>query len=533
MRFHEQQMDREINLDSILALEKQIEGHEGHESIIIQLKRTRNSLLNVSTLPPETLGTIFRWNATPEGELGGISKGSYNFLLVCHHWFEVASSTPELWSFWGNLIQDWSHRHHRCKTAPLDLVLDGYIHWDLSDQLRGALQDRAARNTIRRVHLHGFSDTLISAIISSLSITPKGEEIRTIGVESFTVRLAGRGIVDVSAFFSQNRLPKLRCLRLSGCSISSWDLLKPQTTVLTTLELTGVAFSPTPTPSQLLSILSSNPLLQHFVLSYSPDSDIIDSDIPHARVTLRHLKQLRFDGPFRYAFRLLSQLELPDKMDDFNLFLYECSPQDLSQTVGPYFGDRIRRRGWFPGGGLWLSADHSSRIFNIATGDPCNGDDPAEAVLFAKVVTIMSVDLEDGEAERLGFDLIAHIPLERVTNLQTNLPILRSEDLCVEMCRLTYLRLICMDLSRWFIEPDIRGPRTFKDLLRGLDRIDIMKPVLGGGGWSPLTNFLTRRAAVGNQISSLRMSGHPWMSPEVVDGIKRAVKVFRVPGYKS
>jgi len=34
------QMDQEINLDSILALEKRIEEHRGHEKTIIQLKRT-------------------------------------------------------------------------------------------------------------------------------------------------------------------------------------------------------------------------------------------------------------------------------------------------------------------------------------------------------------------------------------------------------------------------------------------------------------------------------------------------------------
>jgi hypothetical protein len=45
-------MDREINLDSILALDAEI----------IRLKRTRNSLLNIARIPPEILGHIFRFN---------------------------------------------------------------------------------------------------------------------------------------------------------------------------------------------------------------------------------------------------------------------------------------------------------------------------------------------------------------------------------------------------------------------------------------------------------------------------------------
>ena len=97
-------MDREVNLDSIRALEEQI---EEHEKAIIQLKRTRNSLLNVSTLlSPEILGRIFHWNVVPGGDFDRPSEGSYNFLLVCHHWFEVASRTPELWCSWGNSIRD-------------------------------------------------------------------------------------------------------------------------------------------------------------------------------------------------------------------------------------------------------------------------------------------------------------------------------------------------------------------------------------------------------------------------------------------
>ena len=90
-------MHRDINLDSIIALERQI---EEHERAIIQLKRTQNSLLNVSTLlPPEILGKIFSWNVIQGGDFGRLSKDSHNFLLVCHHWLEVASRTPELWSF--------------------------------------------------------------------------------------------------------------------------------------------------------------------------------------------------------------------------------------------------------------------------------------------------------------------------------------------------------------------------------------------------------------------------------------------------
>ena len=263
-------MVREINLDSILALEKQI---EEYERAIIRLRRTRNSLLNVSTLlPPEILGSIFRWNVIPDGDFGGLSKGSYNFLLVCHHWFEVASHTPELWRSWGNSTQDWARRYAQHGTSPLDLVLEGGADDELNNNLRDALRDRAAQDTIRRVHLRGtYVAKLLNSVVSS--IVNKWKETQSNSMQSFIFQSKGPGVVDVSTFFSGYHLSKLNCLRLYGCRISSWDLLKSQTTALTTLELVDTGPSPTPTLSQLLSILSSNPLLQDLTLSQRVDDD--------------------------------------------------------------------------------------------------------------------------------------------------------------------------------------------------------------------------------------------------------------------
>ena len=52
-------MGREVNMDSIRALEKQIEEGKGDS---IELKRTRNSLLNITArVPPEILGDVFAW----------------------------------------------------------------------------------------------------------------------------------------------------------------------------------------------------------------------------------------------------------------------------------------------------------------------------------------------------------------------------------------------------------------------------------------------------------------------------------------
>jgi hypothetical protein len=512
-------MDREINLDSIRALEQQI---QEHERAIIRLKRARNSLLNVSTrLPPEVLGSIFRWNVIPDGDFGGLSMVLYNFLLVCHHWFQVASATPGLWSFWGNSVEDWTRRHARCRTAPLDLVLAaGYTSCDLDDTLRDALRDRAARDTIRRVHLKGINTRgLLNPIISSIIV--EGEESRSISVESFILRNGGEPSVDISGFLSRYQFPKLYRLELSRCSISSWDLLKSRITSLTTLSLAATEPSPLPTLSQMLSILSANPNLQCLLLFHGSVPHA-GSDRSSSQVQLRHLKRLRLASNLRCAFGLLNRLELPDKMDDLKLTLSGCSPPDLPQTLGPYLRNRVRRRS---PDGLKLSIDPGRDFFSILIGDACEGDLTKEG-WFVMVEGTMNVALGEEEADKLCLDIVAHLPQEKVVDLITVLPILRSEGLCAQMCNLTRLHLECVDLSTWFVEPNTREPHVSKDVLRGLRSILITDPTLTGSDWSPLTDFLTRRAAIGNRISFLHLDCYPRMSEDVFESIRQAVDVF-------
>ena len=511
-------MDREINLDSIRALEEQI---REHERVLIQLKRTRNSLLNVSTrLPPEILGKIFRWNVIPDGDFGGLPETSHNFLLVCHHWYQVASGTPELWSFWGDSILDWARRHARHRTAPLDLVLSGRSDDYLDGMLRDALQDRAARGIIRRVHLESYSAELLNLVISS--ITTKREGPQSNGPVSFILRNLGRSdIVDVSDFFSRYNFPKLRRLHLLECSISSWDLLGSRITSLTSLSLTNCLLLPIPTLSQLLSILSANPNLQYLELSYSA-VPTADSDSTFSQIQLCCLRTLDLTGDPRRVFGLLTRLEFPDKLEDLHLFLSNFSPSDLPKTVGPYLRNHIRRRS---SDRLRLSVLPYLHHFRVKVGDACEGD-PARVNWFMTVEGNPDVELGEEEADKLCFDIIAHIPQEEIIEVSTTLPFLRSEEPCIQMCNLTHLELKGIDVSTWFVVPKIRKPHVFKDILRGLRSISISEPSLSGGSWGPLTTFLARRAAVGNRISSLRLHGYPRMGEAVVQKIRNTVEVF-------
>ena len=215
-------MGRETNIHLIQALEKRIKEGKGD---IIKLKRDRNSLLNISTrVPPEILGHIFARSLTREAprslfyqDFVGLKKGSYNFLLVCHHWFEVASRTPELWSFWGNTLQDWRKRHHRSGATPLDLVLYGTkcdpgVLFD--ESLQDAVRSRVRQDTVRQVRLMSYNSGILASIISSL--TPGDDGGQNENIELIVCRNRGSTVVDASNFFARSRLSKLRFLDLSG-----------------------------------------------------------------------------------------------------------------------------------------------------------------------------------------------------------------------------------------------------------------------------------------------------------------------------
>ena len=520
-------MDREVNIDRIRALEEQIKEQEW---AIAKLKRARNSLLNISKLPPEVLGNIFRWNVTIKDDFGGLEEMSHNFLLVCYHWFEVAARTPELWSFWGTDLEDWEEEHLSSNVrVPLDLVLYETVHTfgSFSESQRTVLKDRAARDTIRRIHLHIQSYDLSASIMSSLT-SPCGG-LQTNSLESLILYDESSTPPDVS-FLARFRLPRLRHLNLSGCIISSWDHLISQTTLLTTLELFPDRMSSRPTILQLLSMLASNPHLRGLTVNEHaiPDDD---GDRPHHQVPLHHLEKLRLDGNVEQVFGLLSRLEYPENMGKLSLSLSHCAATDVSQTIGPYLRDHIRRRSKTSNElGLFVSCLGSMVVFHAGEVAELYLSTPQSKRMSSFVhITIGFDQILPVEQEKATLDLIAHTPQEEIAYFRACRTLAAVEDLRVQMPNLKTLDLCTVPLYTTFPEPDFQaGSGVQENFPPSLQHLFLERLVVNGYDWIPLTAFLLRRASSGNRLDLLRVDGPCHMCFGLAEKIRGVVQRFDI-----
>jgi len=530
-------MGCEVNAELIRALEKRIEEGKGD---IIKLKRARNSLLNIFVrVPPEILGHIFVWslgrarNHTLCSDLhfDRPPKGPYNFLLVCHHWFEVASCTPELWNFWGNTLQDWAKQYRHSGAIPLDLVLDGYSARHpgvvLDGPLRDALRECVTQDKIRQIHIRGHHDNLdLASILSSL--IPDGEGIQEKRIESIIFQLAVKETTtELSKFFARVHLPKLRYLDISGnLQISSWDHLTSQTTCLTALSLQLILPSPALTTCQLFSLLALNPNLRELTLHRAAIPDDIDG--PVFRLPLHHLESIFLVGELRLVLRLLHRLELPAALDSMTLEVNSSTIEDVLQTLGPYMRDHFRRDIRFQGR-LWITT--SSLYGHVGISVSPAGDRldqihwPEQKPPLAEFVVYPTGPLPDPIMEELLLDWMAFTPREHVVCFKAE-DRGKIPELFVAMPNIEMLWLCDAIFSEGFLQPAPGGPHANTKLLPSLRSLKLEDVVLEDGNWDHLTTYLAHQTS-DDQVLSLQVTGDiPLIPPEVADEIRGLVEEF-------
>ncbi|KAF9650310.1 hypothetical protein BDM02DRAFT_1452815 [Thelephora ganbajun] len=512
-------MGREINVDSILALDAEI----------IRLKRTRNSLLNVARIPPEILAYMFRFSITTTTESGDpdfarIKKGSYNFLLVCHHWYEVASSAPELWSSWGNSLEDWKRWHLRSGTSALDLVLDGLRHpaGSFDGDLRDALRDHVARGVIRKVHLRSRNIGLLTSIVSSL--TPEGEAIRHSNIESIVL-----SDVDVCGFFVRHHFPKLRDLSLFGCLDLPLDHLKSHTSALVNLKLCDNTTPRTsiPTTTQILSLLASNPDIRTLMLRFPTLNNDSRHDFKH-RVLLRHLEGLSLIGKIYHIFPILDRLEFPNTVDRARLVLSDCTLEQIRQDIGPYIRNYLQRDPRFRDRlcvSLFSRPEPISFDISAIDFEDLNPEQPPQrAPPHANFTMFPSQNAPLEARKQLRLDILALLPQESIISLETDHT--EIEEMVVTMPNLEFLYLFGVVVSNRFLLPKPDGPNAHRKLLPSLQRLYLEDVTAMDDNWDPLICYLSHQTR-DNLLVSLSIFGEGvHICPEVVEQIERFVEEF-------
>ena len=483
-------------------------------------------MLNASRFPPEVLGDIFRRNVTFDGAFGGPEGRSHNFLLVCHHWFQVALHTPGVWTSWGNNLWDWEKQHYRYPTAPLNLVLAArWPEEDVpSDSLLNSLRDRASRDNIQCIHLSSVDPPLLGSILAQLNADCDG--IRTSSVESVVVYDEGDyPSTDVSKYFTHHHFPKLRRLELHQCDITSWDTITLQAPLLTTLTLVLNKSSHTPTTSQLISILCSSPALREITLYTGaiPDDAGIES---RPRVPLNSLKKLELLGGVRDVFGLLRQLDHPATMDRLTINVSDCTVWDISKTIGSYLREYLRRRGKSSGLGVYLhSRDHISLNISDVGSIGYHSPRPTSEDVFVEVDIWPGRGFPRDLLQGVSLDLTTNIPREEILYFGVHLISIPAGAVFARFPRLRVLHFKRTPLHTTFPNPtsDRDG-----EVLPSLQHVILDHMAVPNDDWSPLTVFLTHHAAGGNQLGTLEV-----VEPEKISTLVRTNTCKIGPGAKE
>lgn len=336
---------RDLNANAIQNLEAKAQRHV-HETI--RLKRLRNSLNLSVSLAPEILGYIFWWGVVSGvNPTGRIARNTFNFLLVCRYWFDVATSTPSLWAFWGTSLRECVAFHRYSGAVPLYLNL---IDADTTRDTREAscvLRDLSVQRRIRHLHLRASPKALVK-ILSFMS-TPQPSPFRS-QIRSLVLTAEGPWITerpdelpDITNFLGTHSLPELRSLRLRGCNLR-WECLILQTSKLTHLFIHAYEKSRKPTVLQLAALFAGNSALEEIDLSLEVTSTLEDPlSESSASIFLPRLRRLAVHGNVAGYAQLLNLLTFSNELKHVNTDLFlDGVVMDVAAALTPFLPNLFR-----------------------------------------------------------------------------------------------------------------------------------------------------------------------------------------------
>jgi hypothetical protein len=515
-------MGREVNEVDIRKLEKKIEEGMGNAG---RLKRARNTLLNISIrVPPELLGYIFLCIVGDHNRLHSLHGACYRFLFVCHRWYHVARSTPELWTFWGHKLAHWLSRFDRSGALPVDLTLSGFrggSTFPVCRPLLAALRDHAERDIVRSLNLWSERKGVLTEVLEAL--TPDENQLRVSSLQTMALRY-----VDASAFMARTRFPRLTYLNLaSGTHVTDWPTIANHTMALTTLALTLENDDVPSLPSipELLCLLGRNPHLCNVTISCLWTVRI-EEHSPIGPIPMHALKKISIEGGHRSVYHLLRRLHCPQSIDHMFLTTAKSGPRQILDTLGRAVRQHLRHERKFRSD-LGIELHCLSDYIQLQASDTTQSADRMQRRTFATFQAHLSEDMDYDEYVQLCRDLMACVPTEEVVYFGGEMAMDIVKQLASMLPNITDVHLVDVEVQTGFLQPDEGGINTkLFPSLQNLCLEDVFP--LERGSWQPLREYVAQQTAEGQQISLTIIAPHGHICGTVLREIRALVTVFEV-----
>ncbi|TDL27646.1 hypothetical protein BD410DRAFT_825241 [Rickenella mellea] len=267
---------------------------------ILDLKTCRNTLSDLSRLPPEVLAVVFNG-------LRHFIRDLYTVTQVCRHWRQIAFDFPRLWSN-INLAHIKEAREFiiRSKSAPLVLDIPNRLWTSNRSLLTNDVVDLLVQHASRICDLRSLSafDKKSPLIPLFLTHMPRLRNLTMCNPS------ASSASPTLFPFPTLQMCPNIKTLVLSGYS-TRWNPENIHS--LQELYVESLDTHETPSTSELLSILSACPQLQQLTFRQAgPKVDASDNSFRGTFVELPSLQLLTLSTEHEACHILFSSLRIPD-----------------------------------------------------------------------------------------------------------------------------------------------------------------------------------------------------------------------------